>query len=76
MNRTSEYSVELVGELFGDRFELQEELGRSAIADTFRARDAKTGADVAVKVFGRSGRTHRYENFLAFQRQAKALGSL
>ncbi len=76
MIKSSEYAEELVGELFQNRYQIQEELGTTAITQLFRGKDLSSGADVQIKIFSRSSRSPLFESYLAFQRQTKAIAQI
>jgi serine/threonine protein kinase len=60
--------------LLADRYELLEPLGKGSFAHTWRARDADTGASVAVKLL--DPRTSEWKARELFEREAMVLRSL
>src|SRR5262245_14777740 len=73
MIESGEFSQELVKEVFHGRYQVQEQLGSGQKTHVFRARDLHAGRDVSLKVLWRAGRGQRFENYLEFQRQVRAL---
>jgi serine/threonine-protein kinase len=62
-------------ELFGDRYQLQDPIGRDGMSTTYRGRDLRTDRVVAIKVLRDIYSTDA--KFVArFQREAKAMSSL
>ena len=63
------------GELFGDRYQLQDPIGRDGVSVVYRALDLRTNRAVSIKVLNDT-----YSNdpsyFTRFQREAKAQSSL
>ena len=63
------------GELFGDRYQLQDPIGRDGVSVVYRALDLRTDHIVAIKVLRDIYSTDA--KFVArFQREAKAMSSL
>jgi serine/threonine protein kinase len=63
------------GELFGDRYQLQDPIGRGGMATIYRGRDFRTGHVVAIKVL--RGIYSADPKFVArFQREAEVTSSL
>jgi len=73
MIESREYAEELVGDLFPNRYQLEEELGSNAISQVFRGKEIPSGSEVQIKILSRSTRSPLFEKFLDFQRQAKSL---
>lgn len=64
-------NTDLVGEMVGDRYELLDVIGRGGQGMVFRARDATTGADVAVKLIeGKAARDPQMIERMAREQQA------
>ena len=72
MIQTVDQAVELLQDLFRGRFQLGDELGATSWSRVFRAKDLASGKAVLVKIVDASRRTSLFENFLLYQRQAKA----
>ena len=61
----------MIGKKLGDRYQLLEKIGEGGMALVFRARDLRTGHDVAVK-FLRPEFRENPEFLTRFQREATA----
>src|SRR6266436_5974773 len=62
-------------ELFGDRYQLQDPIGRDGMSTTYRGRDLRTDRVVAIKVLREAYSTDA-KSVARFQREAKAASSL
>ena len=65
-----------LGAVFGERFHIEEELGSGGFANVYRARDALTGASVALKVLHRPDGGYQADTLARFRREVSALEGL